>query len=400
MKARDRFQIGGAARLRGLAFGRRGGTTLPRMAAIWFFAVGAMAATTNELSEAEIQGWDLVRQLREQQPAENSTNTGVLKIRDGKGRRSEVPVKCEARVTAANWASRYEAAFSNRVEMLLVVHATGRPNQYFYHPHFLDAVPRLGNIPLGHISPSHELAGADAMIPFAGSDFWVADLGLEFFHWPGQKVLKHELRRGRACTVLESTNPDPSANGYSRVVSWIDHESGGIVQAEAYDANGRLLKEFNPRSFKKLNGQWELQEMEIRNVQTGSRTRLEFEVPEERVGLKADCPNRWILRGARRILNPPPPEGSVLIELLSCRRPAPTSDVGVKAPISSRRLDATAQLGYCRPEWALDNGGAVAQAVRSWNERPVSSEFSCGLRLSRFQRWSGTAGFCRRNEFT
>jgi hypothetical protein len=25
-----------------------------------------------------------------------------------------------------------------------------------------------------------------------------------------------------------------------------------------------------------VNGQWELQEMEIRNVQTGSRTRLEF----------------------------------------------------------------------------------------------------------------------------
>jgi hypothetical protein len=27
-----------------------------------------------------------------------------------------------------------------------------------------------------------------------------------------------------------------------------------------------------------VNGQWELQEMEIRNVQTGSRTRLEFDL--------------------------------------------------------------------------------------------------------------------------
>jgi hypothetical protein len=39
-----------------------------------------------------------------------------------------------------------------------------------------------------------------------------------------------------------------------------------------------LLKEFAPKSFKKVNGQWELQEMEIRNVQTGSRTRLEFDL--------------------------------------------------------------------------------------------------------------------------
>jgi hypothetical protein len=120
------------------------------------------------------------------------------------------------------------------------------------------------------------LAGDETMTPFAGSDFWIADLGLEFFHWPEQKILKHEMRRGRACKVLESTNPNPSTNGYSRVVSWIDNESGGIVQAEAYDFKNKLLKEFAPKSFKKVNGQWELQEMEIRNVQTGSRTRLEF----------------------------------------------------------------------------------------------------------------------------
>jgi hypothetical protein len=73
-------------------------------------------------------------------------------------------------------------------------------------------------------------------------------------------------------------NPSPSTNAYSRVVSWIDNESGGIVHAEAYDANGKLLKEFDPKSFKKVNGQWELQDMEIRNVQTGSRTRLEFDL--------------------------------------------------------------------------------------------------------------------------
>ena len=119
------------------------------------------------------------------------------------------------------------------------------------------------------------------MTPFAGSDFWMADLGLEFFHWPEQKILKHEMRRGRACKVLESTNPSSTTNGYSRVVSWIDNESGGIVQAEAYDFKNKLLKEFAPKSFKKVNGHWELQEMEIRNVQTGSRTRLEVDLEKE-----------------------------------------------------------------------------------------------------------------------
>ena len=125
-----------------------------------------------------------------------------------------------------------------------------------------------------------ELKGDQTFIPFGGSDFWLCDLGLEFFHWPKQKVLPKptNLVRGREYTLLESTNPDPSTNGYSRVLSSIDKETGGILEAEAYDAKGNLLKVFEPKSFKKVNGQWELQEMEIRNVQTGSRTRLEFDL--------------------------------------------------------------------------------------------------------------------------
>lgn len=78
--------------------------------------------------------------------------------------------------------------------------------------------------------------------------------------------------------VLESTNPNPTAGGYSRVDSWIDEQTPGIVHAQAYGADGKLLKIFDPKSFKKVNGQWELQDMEIRNIQTGSRTRIEFDL--------------------------------------------------------------------------------------------------------------------------
>jgi len=117
------------------------------------------------------------------------------------------------------------------------------------------------------------------MSSFANSDFWIADLGLEFFHWPGQKILKRENSRGRVCKVLESTNPNPSTNGYSRVDSWIDEETLGIVQAYAYDAQGKKLKEFYPKDFKKdANGQWQVGMMEMDNVQTGSRSRIEFDL--------------------------------------------------------------------------------------------------------------------------
>ena len=116
------------------------------------------------------------------------------------------------------------------------------------------------------------------MTPFANSDFWFVDLGLEFFHWPEQKVLKKDVHRSRGCTVLESTNPNPGTNGYSRVVSWIDNETLGIVEAYAYDAKGKLLKDFYPKDFKKVDGQWQVQTLVMENVQTGSRSRLEFDL--------------------------------------------------------------------------------------------------------------------------
>ena len=249
---------------------------LPAVAAMSLLVTSCSTAqTTNTLSDAEIQGRQLAQQILEQQPTENSTNTGALKIRNAKGEQDEVYVSFFLSVKTTNWESSYLATTADKhgVERLVVSHRLNQPSQYFYGRTFW---PEQSLLAMGEITPQEAATKA-----LAGSDFSLADLGLEFFHWPEQKVLKKEVRRSRGCTVLESTNPNPSANGYSRVVSWIDSETLGIVHAEAYDANGKLLKEFDPKSFKKVNGQWELQEMEIRNVQTGSRTRIEFDLKKQ-----------------------------------------------------------------------------------------------------------------------
>ena len=245
------------------------------LSAILPITFGARAGTTNGLSDAEIQGRQLARQLCEAS-VENSTNTGVLKIRDAEGKRGEIPVKCEVIVTATNWQSVYETTDvdSNRVT-LKVIHASDGPNVYSLTVYYRPPVKVADQLLL---FKTRMLNDNELMTPFAGSDFWLADLGLEFFHWPEQKVLKKEFRRNCSCVVLESTNPNPATNGYSRVDSWIDEESGGIVMARAYDAQDRLLKEFYPKDVKKVNGQWQVESMEIDNVQTGSRTRLEFDL--------------------------------------------------------------------------------------------------------------------------
>jgi hypothetical protein len=250
-------------------------------------ATGATAKMTNDWVESVIQGRRLAQQILEQQPAESFTNTGVLKIRTTEGNTPEIPMQCAVIVTATNWSVVYKAFSNNFTETLKVIHPANQVAQTLIDGPDGNHM-KIGGTLNDRVEPfdtyEHDYPGAASLAAararsasFAGSDFSVDDLRLEFLHWPVQKILKHEMRRGRSCQVLESTNPDPSPNGYSRVVSWIDNETLGIVQAEAYDANGKLLKEFYPKSFKKVNGQWELQEMEIRNDQTGSRTRLEFD---------------------------------------------------------------------------------------------------------------------------
>jgi Outer membrane lipoprotein-sorting protein len=216
------------------------------------------------------EGKALAEQLRAQVPTEDSEFTGTLEIRDGQGKRTRVPVRLQTRVRETEWHAAYETAPTQSLagEKFVVIHSFGKPNRYL-HSRQVNADDN---------SKFSEISAEQAMVPLAGSDFWLADLGLDFFHWPYQRLVRRELRRGRSCRVLESINPDAKPPAYSRVLSWIDVETDGLIRAEAYDENSKLLKEFSVGSFKKIKGHWELQDFEIRNEQTDSRTRLEFDL--------------------------------------------------------------------------------------------------------------------------
>jgi hypothetical protein len=200
--------------------------------------------------------------------------------------RIDIPVTSEVRLSSTHWQTVYTAQASAREnpapaargqaaaavaggEVLKVTHSERGTNLY-EQTTFSNAPAASGN------PTTSRPAGAALMTPFAGSDFWLADLGLEFFHWPEQRLTHRTLKRSRECHVLESVNPQPAPGGYARVVSWIDVESGGILNAEAYDSRNRLVKEFISKDFQKVNGEWMLREMEIMNKLTGSRTTIEF----------------------------------------------------------------------------------------------------------------------------
>jgi hypothetical protein len=211
-------------------------------------------------AEAAKQGPLLAQDILSMAPSANFTNIGVLKIRVGRGPISQIPIRFETTTNATGWQTLYQSTGSSNSVSLLITYAPGNTNRY----ELLDRrAPR-----------SQVLAGNATMVPFAGSDFWIADLGLEFLHWPTQRLLRKEIRRGQACDVLESINPTPAPGAYSRVVSWIDRNSDGIINAEASDATGKPLKDFAIKSANKKHG---VKEMEIQNRQTSSRTWIEYD---------------------------------------------------------------------------------------------------------------------------
>jgi hypothetical protein len=226
--------------------------------------------------QAEREARALVAELLAQKPEQNATNTGRVRISDPAGEERDIPVRFEITATPTNWASVYETLPSTNGPgglRLKVIHSDERPNRYeIIEPAEAGATNTVAK----------ELTPDQTMIPFAGSDFWVADLGLEFLHWPRQRLLRKEMRHSKSCDVLESVCPAPVPSGYARVVSWIMIESPhGIVHADAYDARGERLKQFDPANVEKIQGEYQLEEIEMRNSKTGSHTWIKFNLARE-----------------------------------------------------------------------------------------------------------------------
>jgi hypothetical protein len=219
-------------------------------------------------------GKALAEQIRSAVPTEDTEIRGTLIVTVAKTT-DKTPVVCEVKRHGATWETIYQSSATSNApaERLVIVHSTNGPSQYLY------ARAAKSGAPLPEPAP---VPPAALDTPFAGSDFSLGDLGLEFLHWPGQCKLKGEQRLGQPCYVLESTRPQ--TNGIVRINSWIDEETLGPLVVEAYDSAGREVKEFSLDSssfHKDAQGRWQLEEMSIENKKTRSRTDLKFDMPTE-----------------------------------------------------------------------------------------------------------------------
>jgi hypothetical protein len=230
------------------------------------------SASHAQTASAIQEGQALAAELRTAKPPENIDVQGRIRVRSQDGRRSTAPFRHHVVTGEDHWQLLYETAPSGSEpgQQLTVTLSRHHPPRYTLHGRLDDTGREVGAL---------HLEGDQAMIPFAHSDFWLADLGLDFLHWPAQRIdrnTKLTMRKGRSCKVLESINDRPGAAGYTRVRSWVDIATGGIIIAEAYGPDNRILKEFEIGGFTKIDGRWELKNMEMRHLPNNSRTILEF----------------------------------------------------------------------------------------------------------------------------
>jgi len=201
----------------------------------------------------EAAGQELAARLRALRPGENFTNSATLRMYERRKLVSEQPLLIQVRANPEDWSTTYllnPAEETNQIKLRVVHDVDGRTQ---YHLRLNHGGSALQSSP----------AGAGLMVAFANSDFWLADLGMEFLQWP---------------TQLESLAPAGETNGYVRVVAWFDIDTGGPVLVEAYDSAGKLVKEFKPNDFKKVDGQWQVEEVEISSPRSRTRSTIRFDL--------------------------------------------------------------------------------------------------------------------------
>lgn len=225
------------------------------------FAQGTKSTPNAQPSE-KIDAEALIKDILGRAPTKPSEMMGMLKIRAADGSQKQIPIKLMTRPFTNQWQDIYQTPDKSEIppETLVIVHREGMTNFYDYKRN-------------GKPVPD---AATDPFIPFATSDFWVADFGLEFLHWPNPRHIKTEMKKGRPCYVIETVNPHPTKNAYAKVWSWIDTEKGGLIRAQAFTSDGNLLKEFEIKSIKRVEGRWQLKALKIMNDQTDTDTILEF----------------------------------------------------------------------------------------------------------------------------
>lgn len=116
------------------------------------------------------------------------------------------------------------------------------------------------------------------------TDINYEDISMRFLYWPNAKIMGEDTFSFQKCWHVRVTNPD-GRGPYSTVDVWVAKSSGAMMKMEAYDAQGRKVKQFLVRKGQKYQGAYILKQMRVETFDPETRdvkgiTYLEIDDPK------------------------------------------------------------------------------------------------------------------------
>lgn len=109
------------------------------------------------------------------------------------------------------------------------------------------------------------------------------DLTLGFLWWDGGRIIGQENNRGQPCYVLDRHAPPRDMMPYASMRIWVDTRVSMLMEAMGYDMLENPLRRLSIKSFKKINHEWMVKDLEVENFTTHAVTTLRIRnaVPTE-----------------------------------------------------------------------------------------------------------------------
>lgn len=229
--------------------------------------------------------------------ADDSKLPPAQELLDGSiGTLPDIPLVITGQLQSKSKDGDIEARIS--VEMLLDWQADPPTARYTLRDGFGHALEHLAVTWLPGEAPEYRYFQGDPLVaapvpvlsdPVRDTDISWMDLSLSFLWWPGGKTVGAEDLRSRTCYVLEvpaplgaGQAPAGSFGGCSKVRLWIDPQIHIMLRADAYDASGQFVRRMDVKGFKKINGRWVIQHVEVESYPSRHKTVLRVRDVQDR----------------------------------------------------------------------------------------------------------------------
>jgi outer membrane lipoprotein-sorting protein len=240
----------------------------------------AVALTLGGAGPAAAQsGLEIMQKQRELQRARDEVETSVMKIYSKAGEVKERRLVSHALTPPGGLTKTLLRFLAPRdVENTALLTWEGREgndDQWLYLP----ATRRVKRI-----------AASGKKNRFMGTDFSYEDLRPENLALHTYQLVGSERVEGADCYVIEArpaTERQAADSGYSRRKLWIRKDNYTTVKQEFYERKGQLEKVGVSRNLVNVKGTfWRAREVEMRDVQAGTRTVMVVEQRALDTGLK------------------------------------------------------------------------------------------------------------------